>query len=98
MVRDVQTGKLLFRLEGHVGQVNSVCYSRDGSRIASGSSDRTIKVWDAVTGQELLTLEGHSGSVTCLAFSADGRRLFSLCSSRTLRVWDGTPLGGDSSK
>ena len=36
----------------------------DGKRVVSGSSDKTIRIWDAETGQQLKQLEGHSGAVS----------------------------------
>ena len=50
-------------MEGHANTVNSVCVSADGSRLFSGSRDKTIKVWDVATGACVQTLEGHTGSV-----------------------------------
>ncbi len=57
-----------------VGRKRSgVAFSPDGQRLASGSQDGTVKVWDAHTGQATLTLEGGGG----VAFSPDGQRLAS---------------------
>ena len=64
-------------LKGHTGYVRSVAFSPDGRRIASGSFDRTAKVWDAETGQEILSLKGHRDGVAGLAFSPDGKRIAS---------------------
>ena len=41
---DVSTGEVLSTLEGHCGSVTSVCISRDGTKIVSGSWDKTVKV------------------------------------------------------
>lgn len=59
-------------LEGHSDWVMSVAFSPDGSRLASGSWDTTVKVWDAATGTLQQTLEGHSDPVMSVAFSYDG--------------------------
>ena len=48
-----------------------------GARIAGGSFDNTIKVWDAESGQEALTLKGHSESVNSVAYNLDGARIVS---------------------
>jgi WD40 repeat protein/tRNA A-37 threonylcarbamoyl transferase component Bud32 len=78
----------LFTFHGHTGQVNSVCYSPDGSRLATGSGDGTAKVWDARTGQQLLTLKGHTLPVTSVCFSPDGSRLATGSHDSTAKVWD----------
>ena len=49
---------------GHSSFINSVAFSPDGRLIASGSYDKTIKLWDVNTGEEIRTLKGHSGWVT----------------------------------
>ena len=73
---------------GHQNFINSVAYSPDGTRIASGSSDRTIKLWDAVSGEELKTLRGHADSVLSIAFSLDGRRIVSGSTDNIVKFWD----------
>ncbi|KAL6406189.1 hypothetical protein AUP68_10357 [Ilyonectria robusta] len=75
-------------LEGHGDSVRSVAFSADGQRLASGSDDSTIKVWDVATGACLQTLEGHGDSVLTVAFSADGQRLASGSGDNTIKVWD----------
>jgi hypothetical protein len=75
-------------LTGHQDFVRSVAYSPDGRRLASGSWDRTVAVWDAETGQRLRELAGHRGLVNSVAYSPDGRRLASGAEDRTVAVWD----------
>ncbi|KAB5589367.1 Lissencephaly-1 [Ceratobasidium theobromae] len=70
--------------------VLSVAFSPDGTRIVSGSSDNTIRVWDGQTGKMLLDpLQGHTRSVWSVAFSPDGTRIVSGSFDETIRVWDG---------
>ena len=78
----------LLTLKGHTGSVLSIAFSPDGKRIVTGSSDKTVRVWDAVTAQELLTLKGHTVAVVAVAFSPDGSRIVTGSSDKTVRVWD----------
>ena len=68
------------------GSVNALAVLPDG-RLASGSDDNTIRLWDAETGQELARLEGHDGWVRALAVLPDGR-LASGSNDNTIRLWD----------
>ncbi len=76
------------RLMGHTDDVNGASFSTDGGRIATASSDRTARVWDARTGQEIAALRGHEGAVNSASFSADGGRVVTASDDCTARVWD----------
>ncbi|KAH8810513.1 quinon protein alcohol dehydrogenase-like superfamily [Flagelloscypha sp. PMI_526] len=96
--------KSLNTMHGHSSSVYSVAFSPDGQRIVSGSSDKTLRLWDATTGIIIgEPLHGHSDSVRCVAFSPDGKRIVSGSMDKTLRIWDATtgavigePLRGHS--
>ena len=93
-----QLSRLQRVLSGHMDAVNSVAISADGTRIVSGSSDRTARVWDARSGELLHELK-HDGGVGHVAFSPDGRRVLTTSSNTAIgvaRSWDavsGAPLG-----
>jgi eukaryotic-like serine/threonine-protein kinase len=74
--------------KGHAGWVASVAFSPDGQRLASGSADQTVKIWDSANGRELLALKGHTDVVTSVAFSPDGGRLASGGRDKTVKIWD----------
>lgn len=80
--------KLLRTIEGHEGLVTGLAFAPDGKMLASGSSDKTVKLWEAHSGKLLRTLEGHQGNVFRVAFSPDGEMLAS--SDRNINLWDPT--------
>lgn len=73
---------------GHTGWVRCVTYSPDGTLIASGSDDKSIKIWDAKTGLEIASLLGHSEWVERVLFSPDSARIASASHDGTIKVWD----------
>ena len=73
-------------LVGHSESVNALSFSPDGSRLASGSDDKTVRLWDGATGAPISTLEGHSDYVTSLSFSPDGSRLASGSYDKIVRL------------
>ncbi len=75
-------------LSGHGSWLSSVAWSPDGKRLATGSRDKTAKVWDTETGKEVLTLSGHGGEVPSVAWSPDGKRLATGSLDSTAKVWD----------
>ncbi|OBQ21923.1 ribosome assembly protein 4, partial [Anabaena sp. AL93] len=77
-------------LKGHEGYVRSVGFSPDGKKLASGSKDKTIKIWDVTTGKVLNTLKGHESEVWSVRFSPDGQQLASGSNDKTIKIWDVT--------
>lgn len=86
------TAKELISLSGHSDRVTSVAWRLDGKRLATGSADKTTKVWDAETGEVLLTLSGHkfgfSIGTNGVAWRPDGKRLATVGNDGTAKVWD----------
>jgi WD40 repeat protein len=75
-------------LHGHSALLTKVAYSPDGKRLATASTDKTSKVWDAETGKELLTFRGHSNFVFDLVFSSDSKRIATASADNTVKIWD----------
>lgn len=72
----------LQNLMGHSGTVNSVAFSPDGRLLASGSADRTLKLWDPTTGKLQQTIESPA-PIKSVVFSPDGRLVASVLSGMT---------------
>ena len=82
-VWDVSSGQMVAALEGHSGEVRAVQFSGDGSRLATGSHDGTVRIWDTTTWQTIRDLRnldsvsngGWDRLIQSIAFSKDGNRL-----------------------
>jgi WD40 repeat protein len=76
-------------LAGHTYPVTHVVFSPDGLKLASASSDDTLRLWDVETTQPIGdALKGHTDWVNHVAFSPDGKKLVSASDDNTLRLWD----------
>lgn len=88
MLWDVDSRKLLAKLEGHKEAVQGVAWSPDGKRLATAGSDKTVILWDVDHRKPLVTLEGHQGQVNRAAWSPDGKHLASASEDSTVILWD----------
>jgi WD40 repeat protein len=75
-------------LKSHTGFVYSVAFSPDGTMLATGSFDNTVKIWDAKSGKILQTCKGHTNQVYCVSWNNDGSLLASASQDKTIRLWN----------
>ena len=69
------------QLSGHRNMVISIKFNRDASRIASGSYDKTIRIWDVVSCSQIMLMVGHTSNILCF-------RLASTSDDNSVMVWD----------
>jgi WD40 repeat protein len=83
-----KAGEMLIEIKGHDNSVNSLCWSKNGAYIFSGSGDYTIRKWQSIDGKELVVLHGHTNYVRSICLSPDERHLVSASSDYSVRIWD----------
>jgi WD40 repeat protein/serine/threonine protein kinase len=85
---DVATRARSVDLSGHTKWVFCVAFRPDGTRLATGGFDQTIKLWDPTTGDEVRMLYGAKSFVRGVAFSPDGKLLASASEGKDVRLWE----------
>ncbi|MBP6827565.1 MAG: hypothetical protein KA165_13470, partial [Saprospiraceae bacterium] len=85
-------------LKAHDAVANELCFSEDGTMLATASEDKTVKIWDTQTGKLLHRLVGHTGAVQQVVFSADGKYLASRADDKSICIWNLAPWKGAVSR
>jgi WD40 repeat protein len=89
---DFATGKRIAMLIGHRAAVRALAFSADGRRLAAGSTDGSVRLWDVRSSPNAATairvFSGHEGVVETVLFSPDGRRIVTASRDGTARIWD----------
>lgn len=81
-------GSTLLTYTGHHGPVTALLWSADGKRIASGSWDATVHVWNSATGERFFIYDQHHAGVTALGWSPNGRYLASGDRDGFIHLWE----------
>jgi WD40 repeat protein len=76
-------------LNGHSGPIRSLVFSSDG-KLASGSEDKTVRVWDGATGRQLWMSDVHKDGILAVAFSSDAKKLAGASKDKIVKLWDVT--------
>ena len=72
----------------HASTITAIAWSPDGKRIASGSMDNTVRVWDTADGKNAYIYRGHSSWIGDVVWSPDGKRIASASADNTVQIWD----------
>jgi WD40 repeat protein len=86
MTRPVLTNRA--ECKGHEGDVGCAAFSPDGELLATGSADKTARLWNSYSGKEKFTLKGHSKEIVAVEFSADGKTLATAGKDGIVKLWD----------
>ena len=80
-------------LIGHIGAINAVDFSSDGSRVLTVSADGTGRIWSTDTAESIAILRGHSSAIISGMFSPDGEWILTASEDQTLRIWSSIKRG-----
>ena len=95
-VWSMPSGKLLFATTPHTSfwtaqsdiSANTLAWSPDGTRLAAGTGERKVEVWDTRSWKIIATYKGHTGPVLAVAWSPDGRQIASTSSDDAVHIWE----------
>jgi WD40 repeat protein len=82
------SGELVHTLKGHRDYVYQAVFNKRGTRLATCSYDKSVRVWDVETGRSRQVFREHTEAVFAVAFSPDGRWLASGAGDRSVKIWD----------
>jgi WD40 repeat protein/uncharacterized caspase-like protein len=87
-IQDAATLQERMRLTAHTKGINDAGYTKDGSKIFTGSADGTVKIWDALTGKLLTDIKNNAGEIYTAQFSPDGKKIAVVYQNQEQIIWE----------
>jgi WD40 repeat protein len=87
VIYDVATWNIVSTYQDHTDSVKVVAWSPDGTYVASGSDDTTIRVWEPLSGKTHIIYKEHSGDIAAISWSSDSSKIVSSAQDYIVRVW-----------
>src|SRR5439155_24116004 len=87
-VRDLSSSQMLTALTGHEAAITTLAFNSDGTRLISGSLDKTARVWNLADGREIARFTGHTQAVTAVAFRPGAEQALSGSADHSLKLWN----------
>ena len=75
-------------LEGHTSCINTITVTSDNKYIISGSSDKTIRIWNLLERTQEAVLEGHFSYVNSVVLTKDNKYIISGSEDKTIKLWN----------
>lgn len=88
LVVDTHTWQVVWRLPGHTEVVYTLAWKPNTHELATGSLDKSLRIWDADRGACTKTLKDHADYLSCIAYSKDGKMFASASADRSVKVYD----------
>ena len=88
VIFDTATWKPLQTLTGHTEVVYAVAWKPASAEVATGSLDKTARIWDSVTGKSIRTIKDHADAIFSVAYSPNGKLLATAGGDRTAKIFD----------
>ncbi|KFM72539.1 Periodic tryptophan protein 2-like protein, partial [Stegodyphus mimosarum] len=88
VVWEWQSESFVMKQQGHFNNMQCLCYSPDGTFIATGGEDGKVKIWDTSSGFCFVTFTEHTSAIMGVAFSPNGKVVLSASLDGTVRAFD----------
>lgn len=88
VLREIASGNVVRHFAGHEAPITSVAFSLDGTRLISGSEDKTARVWNVADAQELNKLSEHNGAVVQVALNSNGQQALTVAADNAMAAWN----------